>query len=120
MSVLSELRECFTEDFTEWLLNSNCLEVGPFRTITKGEWCIESWKMRRHFDKIQSKSLQEIFDILQKDPLADYFWYGYKEHGSKLSYSLPHHKVVPGDGLRVDKDKIKVFLRNVKLEMILK
>lgn len=115
MSVLSELRECFTEDFTDWLLRSNCPEVGPY----KGEWWIEISKMRRAFDKIQSKSLQEIFDILQKDPLADYFWYGYKEHGSKLSYSLPHHKVVPGDGLRVDKDKIKVFLRNVKLNNVL-
>jgi hypothetical protein len=115
MNELSELRECFKEDFTEWLLNSNCPDVGPF----KGEWWIESSKMRILFYKIESKSLQDIFDILKREPLADYFWYTYKEHGGRLTYSLPHYDVVPGDALRVDGDKIKVFLRNCKLSTIL-
>jgi hypothetical protein len=121
--MIERLKECFKEDFTDWLLKSNCPEVGPF----KREWELppsihlqcESSIMRRTFDKIQSKSLQDIFDILQREPLADYFWYGYPEHGGKLSFSLPHHDVVPGDALRVDKEKIKIFLRDIKIESIL-
>lgn len=121
--MIERLKECFKEDFTDWLLKSNCPEVGPF----KREWELppsihlqcESSIMRRTFDKIQSKSLQDIFDILQREPLADYFWYGYPEHGGKLSFSLPHHDVVPGDALRVDKEKIKPFLRDIKIESIL-
>jgi len=115
MSELTELKWCFTEDFTQWLLNSNCLDVVPFN----GEWWIKSSNMREHFYKIESKSLQDIFDILKREPLADYFWYAYKEHGGRLTYSLPHYDVVPGDALRVDKDKIKMFLRNIKLNTIL-
>lgn len=70
-------------------------------------------------DNIEKESLQEILDILIREPLADYFWYGYPEHGGELSYSLPHHDVVPGDALRVDKDKIKIFLRDYKINKIL-
>jgi hypothetical protein len=121
--MIERLKECFKEDFTDWLLKSNCPEVGPF----KREWELppsihlqcESSIMRRTFDKIQSKFLQDIFDILQREPLVDYFWYGYPEHGGKLSFSLPHHDVVPGDALRVDKEKIKIFLRDIKIESIL-
>jgi hypothetical protein len=121
--MIERLKECFKEDFTDWLLKSNCPEVGPF----KREWELppsihlqcESSIMRRTFDKIQSKSLQDIFDILQREPLADYFWYGYPEHGGKLSYSLPHHDVVPANSLRVDKEKMKVFLRDIKIEKLL-
>ena len=63
--------------------------------------------------------MEDILDILLREPLADYFWYGYPEHGSELSYSLPHSDVVPGDALRVNKEKMKIFLRDYKLQQIL-
>ena len=101
------IKDCFKEDFTEWLLKSNNPSVN------------------------EKESLREILDILLREPLADYFWYSYPEHGGRLSYSLPHYDVldsvrfdllkgkVLGDTIRVDKDKIKAFLRNYKIESIL-
>jgi hypothetical protein len=70
---------------------------------------------------VEEESLQEILQVLLREPLADYFWYGYPEHGGKLSYTLPSSDVqtVPGDSLRVDKEKIKAFLRNYKIEKLL-
>ena len=114
--MIEGLRDCFREEFGEWLLNSNCPDVVPF----KGEWWIESSRVRREFDKIQSDSLKAILDILIIHPEADYFWYTYPENGSSLTYALPHHEVVPINGIRVDKDKIKAFLRDIKINQILK
>lgn len=113
-----ELKDCFREDFpvhpgcefTEWLLKSNNPKVGPY---------LGEDRFKDMLAKVESESLQEILDILLREPLADYFWYGYPEHGGKLSYSLPHHDVVPGGALRVDKEKIKIFLRDIKLETLL-
>ena len=90
------IKDCFKEDFTGWLLKSNNPSVN------------------------EKESLREILDILLREPLADYFWYTYSEHGGKLCYSLPHSDVVPSDSLRVDKEKIKVFLRDIKIQTILK
>ena len=95
MTIL-DLKDCFKEDFINWLVKSN----HPF------------------VNNAVTQSLNEILQALLIEPEADYFWYGYPENGSKFSYSLPHHDVVPGDALRVDKEKIKVFLRNWKLEKL--
>ena len=98
------------QGFTEWLLQSNNPKVGPYL----GE--------DRHKDmlvQVERESLQEILDILLREPLADYFWYTYRENGGDLTYSLPHHDVVPNGALRVDKEKMKVFLRDIKIETIL-
>ena len=38
---------------------------------------------------------------------------------SRLIYSLPKDEVVPSDSLRVDKEKVKSFLRHIKIESIL-
>ena len=106
--MMEGLKECFIfsreEDFTKWLLRSNNPKVGPYLSEERFT------NMRIH---VEGESLQEILDILLREPLADYFWYGY---GGKLSYSLPH---VPGDALRVDGEKIKAFLRDIKIESIL-
>lgn len=98
MTIL-DLKDCFrvnfpAREFSEWLLKSNNPKVG------------------------EEESLQEILSILLREPLADYFWYGYPENGAELLYSLPPHQVVPGDALRVNKEKIKVFLRDYKLEKL--
>jgi hypothetical protein len=116
--MIEKLKECLIVDFpvvpekgfTEWLLKSNNPKVGPYL----GE--------DRHKDmlvRVENESLQEILDILLREPKADYFWYTYRENGGALTYSLPHHDVVPGNALRVDKEKMKVFLRDIKIETLL-
>ena len=102
-----ELKDCFREDFSIWLNNSNHPKIKPYITH------------QSKLNKVVEESLQDILDILLREPQADYFWYGYPEHGGKLSYSLPHHDVVPANALRVDKEKIKIFLRDIKIETIL-
>lgn len=97
------IRDCFKEDFTGWLLKSNNPNVN------------------------EKECLKEILDILLREPLADYFWYTYTEQGlsgpkvssSRLIYSLPKYQLVPSDSLRVDGDKVKSFLRDYKIESIL-
>lgn len=111
----NELVDCFKEEFTQWLFKSNHPKVGcsnKHNDDVKLEFLMD-------IDNIEKESLQEILDILIREPLADYFWYGYPEHGGELSYSLPHADVAPGDALRVDKDKIKIFLRDYKINKIL-
>ena len=116
-----ELKDCFTEDFTQWLLKSNNTKVGYSAQKDRlwREVSIPEDRFKDMLAQVEEESLQEILDILLREPLADYFWYGYPEHGGKLSYSLPHHDVVPGNAIRVDKEKIKVFLRDIKIETIL-
>jgi hypothetical protein len=114
--MIERLIECFTEDFTQWLLKSNNPKVGPYL----GE---ERFTNMRLY--VEGESLGEILDILLREPLADYFWYTYsqvmvtQENGGRLTYSLPHHDVVPGNALRVDKEKMKVFLRDIKIDKII-
>jgi hypothetical protein len=101
---LLDLKDCFREDFSIWLNNSNHPKIKPYITH------------QSKLNKVVEESLSDILDILLREPQADYFWYGYPEHGGKLSYSF--YNVVPGNALRVDKEKIKVFLRDYKLEKL--
>ena len=113
-----ELKDCFKfgfpdvvgSDFTGWLLKSNNPKVGPY--LAEG-------RFNDMLAKVESESLQEILDILLREPQADYFWYNWSEHGGKLTYTLPHHDVVAAGSLRVDKEKMKIFLRDYKLEKLL-
>ena len=98
------IKDCFKEDFTGWLLKSNNPSIN------------------------EKESLQEILDILLREPEADYFWYTYPvvhykgsnaTVDSRLIYSLPKDEVVPVGALIVDSNKIKAFLRNYKIESIL-
>lgn len=104
-----------TQGFTQWLLQSNNPKVGPY---------LDGFNRLkdRHKDmlvQVERESLQEILDILIREPLADYFWYTYKENGVQLCYSLPGDEVVPIGALRVDKEKIKPFLRDIKIQSLL-
>lgn len=108
-----ELKDCFRGEFLDWLAKSNNPKIKNWNGI-KG-----TLKHLKHLQMVREESLQEILDILLREPRADYFWYGYTEHGGKLTYALPHHKVVPSDALRVDKEKMKVFLRDIKIDNIL-
>ena len=104
------LKDCFKEDFIVWLSKSNNPNIKPYISH------------KSKLDKVVEDSLGEILDILLIHPEADYFWYGYPEHGGKLSYTVPSSDVqtVPGDSLRVDKDKVKIFLRDYKIGELLK
>jgi hypothetical protein len=116
--MIEELRHCLypefpvkiEEGFTKWLLSSNNPKVGPY---------LGEDRFKDMLAQVEEESLQEILDILLREPLADYFWYGYRENGGALTYSLPHHEVVPGNALRIDKEKMKVFLRDIKIEILL-
>jgi hypothetical protein len=127
-----ELRDCFREDFIDWLSNSNNDKIKPYVTRFMNS---TSFSLGPKLDKVVEESLQEILDILLREPLADYFWYTYPANGSELTYSAPLKnstvgyiskdsrlntpQVVPGDALRVDKEKIKIFLRDYKLQTLL-
>lgn len=111
------LKDCFKEDFVGWLLRSNNPKVGPY---------LSEDRFKDMLVRVENESLVEILDILLREPLADYFWYGYPENGGKLSshlnhiHSLPHHDTVPAGAIRVDRDKIKIFLRDYKITELLK
>lgn len=133
MTIL-DLKECFRTDnlggssgaFLKFLSQSNHPEIvkakeqkksdiyftGDIGSVISGTPVLDKCK------EIQESVLNQILEALLIEPEADYFWYGYPEHGSKFSYSLPHHDVVPSGALRVDKEKIKSFLRNWKLEKL--
>ena len=98
------------QGFTEWLLQSNNPKVGPY---------LGEDRFKDMLVQVERESLQEILDILLIEPLSDYFWYTYKEHGGGLTYALPNQDVVPGGSIRIDKEKIKVFLRDIKIESLL-
>ena len=102
-----ELKDCFREDFSIWLNNSNHPKIKPYITH------------QSKLNVVVEESLSEILDILLREPLADYFWYNYPEHGGELTYLLPHHVVAPGGAIRVDKEKMKIFLRDIKIETLL-
>lgn len=98
MDTLYQLKECFTEDFAKWLSRSNNPEL-----LANGltfDW--------NKFHQLEKECLQDILDILIREPKADYFWYGVQR--SQLFYDIPtDESPVPGDSLRVDKDKIKHY-----------
>ena len=115
-----ELKDCFKEDFKQWLLQSDNQKIRNLKSMTyiNNYHIITKAQYDLKIDKIVEESLQEILNILLKEPLADYFWY-YKTN--EISYCTPSMGPgpVPGEAIRVDPDKIKVFLRDYKIEKIL-
>ena len=109
--LIEELKSCFKENIDNWIIKSNNPKVYDFQPLNF---------QPLNFQEIVNESLSEILDILLREPDADYFWYGYRENGpGKLTYSTPDHDVVPNDALRLDREKIKMFLRDIKINKIL-
>lgn len=108
-----ELKDCFKEDFILWLAKSN-------KFYNSNGLISDKYKYEQ-LDLLVKESLGEILDVLLREPLANYFWYGYPEYGGELSYTTPSLEAVavPSDALKVDKEKIKIFLRDIKIENIL-
>ena len=127
-----QLIDCFQSDFIEWLVKSNNKKIGPFeqyfyivnetyknyRCSFTQKTLIEEYK-KNWLDSLIKEALDDILQILLIEPEADYFWYTYPQNGGELTYTLPHHDVVPGDAIRINKDKLKIFLRDYKLEKLL-
>lgn len=90
---LTGLKECFTENFSVWLLSSNCPKPNTI-----------------------NKSLSDILDVILKEPEADYFWYS---HNNELTWATPEQEEVHSQSIRLNKDKLKNFLRDIKLNTIL-
>jgi hypothetical protein len=120
--LIEELKSCFKEDIDNWLFKSNNPKVYDFQLNCREFKPMHFMNQMKNlnFQEIVNESLSEIIDILLREPDADYFWYGYRENGpGKLTYSTPDHDVVPDDALRVDREKIKIFLRDIKINQIL-
>lgn len=120
--LIEELKSCFKEDIDNWLFKSNNPKVYDFQLNCREFKPMHFMNQMKNlnFQEIVNESLSEILDILLREPDADYFWYGYRENGpGKLTYSTPDHDVVPDDALRVDREKIKIFLRDIKINQIL-
>jgi hypothetical protein len=136
-----ELKNCFSEDqhyfsskntpiekrFNKWLWKTSQnpkveKAYSYYRNFYPLKWNTET---EDHFNhmliQVEKESLQEILNVLLIEPLADYFWYDHDD--GKLSYSVStrtriQHKTIPGHSIRVDEEKIKIFLRDYKLNKL--
>ncbi len=116
MDILNQLKQCFTEDFTEWLSRSNNTKAQGLVSELLSNGPTFDWSKLHQLEK---ECLLDILDILLREPTADYFWYDIQR--SELFYQIPKDEPspVPEDSLRVDKDKIKSLLRDIKINTIL-
>ena len=106
LDTLQSLGQCFMEDFTQWIEKSNHPHISSLR---KG--------IRISFLPITVlEALEEILDVILVEPDADFFWYNYK---SKLTWATPDQQEVHGQSIQVNQEKIKSFLRDIKLNKIL-
>ena len=96
------------KDFETWLLQSNYSKVGPY---------LSEKRFNNTLQYVVYSSLEEIFDVLMKCPQADYFWYSYNV--GKLTWAEPEQDEVPSHSLRVNKERIKVFLRDIKINQLI-
>lgn len=95
--------------FTDWLLKSNCSKVRPYLKEKRG-------KIKSILETIEYECLQEILNVLMKSPEADYFWY---DRNGELTWADPEQNEVHVDSLRVNKERIKIFLRDIKINQVL-
>ena len=129
------------EGFTEWLLkisnNPKVQQAYLGELDSDKEW---EDRLNDMLDQVVKESLKQILDILLIEPTADYFWY----EGGYLYYSVPSNRTfqkfvqngyylqfgeagsidaiegVPSNAIRVNKEKMKIFLRDYKLQTLLK
>lgn len=113
-----ELKDCFKEDFAKWLVKSNNSKIRNLKSsnITQQDYSFNNRIINHpNFHEIEKESLKEILSILLEEPEADYFWYN---HNKTLTYSLPNEDV-SSSALKVDSEKVKIFLRDFKIGKIL-
>jgi len=133
MDTLYQLKQCFKEDFTQWLSRSNTKAQGLvselLSNVPEFDWS-KFDQLLLEWELIEKECLQDILDILLREPKADYFWYSIKQiqytdryamTRSELFYQVPTDEPspVPVDSLKVDEDKIKALIRDTKINTIL-
>ena len=114
------LKKCFKQDFDEWIWHSNDKVIDDIKEIIHINTSSETIKriaLDVTLPNRKEEILNQILDILIREPNADYFWFHY---AGQLTYTLPTDYVqpVPGDAIRVDNAKIKSLIRDIKLNQI--
>lgn len=127
MVSILELKDCFipinigmssSGSFLSFLATSNHPDILKVKGERRSSLTVSDPSIIDKCKEIEESVLNQILEVLLREPKANHFWYSYPENGCKFYYSLPNHAVVPSDSLQVDKEKIKIFLRNWKLEKI--
>lgn len=114
------LEKCFKQDFDEWIWHSNDKVIDDIKEIIHINTSNETIKriaLDVTLPNRKEEILNQILDILIREPNADYFWFHYD---GQLTYTLPadYTQPVPGDAIRVDNTKIKSLIRDIKLNQI--
>ena len=118
IDILKFEKECFLGDVDKFITYSNNKDIRE--SLNRMRYPIPQSQAILHHSKIQNyknRLLYQIFDILLKEPEADYFWFG---KDGNLVYSLPHHDVVDANSIKVNKQMVKSFIRETKINHILK
>ena len=103
--------------FTKWLSISN--RKFFYKKSTRILYGDNSEEVRDEIKLVTLNTLSDILDILLREPLADYFWL--HSYDGKLTYLQPSTEIrpVPGDSLKIKRDKIKIFIRDIKINKII-
>lgn len=116
MEYTERLKTCFLINFDEWIWHSNDSIIQDTKhNVVFGNKGDTKFSLDVTLPNRKEEVLNQILDILIREPNADYFWFHYD---GGLTYTLPADYVqpVPGDAIRVDKAKIKSLIRDIKLK----
>jgi hypothetical protein len=102
--------------FTKWLSITN--HKFFYKKSTRILYGDNAEGVRDEIKLVTLNTLSDILDILLREPLADYFWFN---HHGELTYLPPSTEIrpVPGDSLNLKRDKIKRFIRDIKINKII-
>jgi hypothetical protein len=112
IDILKFEKECFLGDIDKFIFYSNKFINRMTYPRTQSQAILDHSEIQNYKNRL----LYQIFDILLKEPEADYFWFG---KDGNLVYSLPHHQVVDANSLRVNRPMVMSFIRETKINQIL-
>jgi hypothetical protein len=113
------LKKCFKQDFDEWIWHTNDKTIANIKEIIHINTSSETIKriaLDVTLPNRKEEILNQILDVLIREPNADYFWFHYD---GELTYTLPaDYGLVSSAAMRVDNAKIKSLIRDIKLNQI--
>lgn len=115
---LDELKYCFQEDFTKWLMSGSNVEIKELRLKNRGLYK-EDYILDNHMDQyftIENRVLNKMLSILAECPDIIVFWYG---ADGKLHYSIDINQR-PYNGIYLDTDRVKSLIRDIKINQVLR
>jgi hypothetical protein len=117
IDILKFEKECFLGDIDKFIFYSNNKVIRQvINRMTYPRTQSQAILDHSEIQNYKNRLLYQIFDILLKEPEADYFWFG---KDGNLVYSLPHHQVVDANSIRVNRPMVKSFIRETKINHIL-